>query len=102
MLGDVFQYRGAVESVGKIIALAEFATDPGQELGIGFVFYAFGHHRALEFMRHGDNAGQNHFAVSIDVGAAMPGQEALVDLDRIDRQGAELAQGASAGGEIVG
>ena len=47
-------------------------------------------------MRHGDDARQHHFAIGVDVGAAMAGQEALVDLDGIDRQVAELAEGGLA------
>src|SRR5215469_13318259 len=87
---DVIQCPGGVERGRKIIALAEFAADFGQELGVGLAFHALCHHRALELMGHGDNARQHHLAISTDIGACKPGQEASVDLHRVHRQVAEF------------
>ena len=49
--------RPASSGGRKIIALAEFAAqDFSQELGVVLAFHPFHHHRALQVMRHGDNA----------------------------------------------
>ncbi len=45
-------------------------------------------------MRQGDDGGQHDFAIGIDVGAAMAGQEAAVDLDRIDKAGCAAGSGS--------
>src|SRR5258706_5515840 len=57
-------------------------------------------------MRHGDNARQHHlaiavYAIAVYVSAAMPGEKAPVDLDRIRRQVAQLTEGAGAGAEVI-
>ena len=53
MPGDVIQCPRAIERKRKIIALAEFTTDPGQELGIGLILDA---HGILRLMEHAEAA----------------------------------------------
>ena len=97
--GNEGQGLGRGQGRREIITLAIFAAQAVQPVGVLGIFHPLDHHGALEVMRQGDDGGEHQLAVG--VAARRTGEKALVELHRVERQAAELAEAGGAGAEIV-
>ena len=80
------------------VALHLIAAMPAQELRLLESLDALGNHLELQFARESDDGGADRTAVALGIQIL---DERTVDLQRIDRETAQIAQGRIAGTEVI-
>src|SRR5690606_23511995 len=83
---------------GQVIALQPVAVCQAQEGGLPLGLNAFGNDRHPERLAEVDDRGKDRRSV---MGGIQTGNEAAIDLQRVERELAQIAQARIAGAEVV-
>src|SRR6185312_2331017 len=97
-LGQHLVETDGLQRTAEQITLQFVAMIAAQELQVLFGLHPFGHHRAIQAMGHFDGGPHDRLVVRIHADVA---NEALVDLDPVRRQAAQVIQRGGARAEIV-